>query len=1473
MSAVGLNRSTILKGLTPSIRPCGGDGLPPDLAFVARELTRREAVVLMGGAAAAVAWSSLGRVGSASIPEVGVASGAAWMRAGSFGAILDPALFGGVSKLIVDTTSPWRAFLTGATFPGTGLPADMELETFGSGSAMRLGIRLALGGFDAIVPMAKWLSGQTAAISDVSLDGLSVDLGSGTTLDLAGPAKATLTAEDWSLRLEGSGIARVAGGMGEIVADALTISLAPVAVASMFSRSIKRRSIIELESGDRTWTVTPPVSTAGSVSFAQGSFDRVTVEAAETGTGRMHRALTASGDSATGAYTGAGVTVPLSGVRYATLLDDGSFHVAGQYTDWLSWMHGGNGALLVGAADWAPPFEMVGGRGATEVVCNPAVFGLTAPLGDVIAAPLTFPAGAERVAALGTSTSRSLKAIPAAIRGALAPPTPLPDHTSVTVTRPDDLLTLKFEFFNFAYTTATGAPKLVRDNVQYSSYISVEFPPQNFLERAFFEGLATDPVLAPPIQSFMTDPSRLAFLVPPAVADAGIPYTLESLLDWSGFTHSVVPAANNSLQTDPVMREPNTGTHGAVLPVAPETSLEVPWGLYMSPSPREWWRHKTAPGTLDSRTELWHTRLHGEMRPLLLSAVTPGPGDVIGPPGPVARVEGPVTLRAVWGRDYDVHLANKDSQPSNIYLNIYRNDFTKSAAGINRSGVRNRWAIVDLTARFRDNPMTMRNMMLSPLGAWFDGRGEWDVESLLLQHNEIAASLQEWDHRATMGRDHYVKLVFAGRLFPFGHAASLIVVTERKFKTQGGRRYAYLMQKQYIKVREPVKTYLFPSNGVRDRMFPFKKVELKTLVTPPLMPVDHAPVGSLDTDLVFWPETLATNSRTLFNIEATDWDGNAIKFDAPLIFMDVKVALGGAGTESVGDNAAHVCDLAYRTVRVDMAGQRIAFAEKHADTSKGDERTLPTQNMYFDTERRTPPSSGEIRFYPRMYRASVGLETVQRLTGSATSTSIAISDQYRDSGFGGTNAEGMVFARIITPASPTFPGSMVGGLATPIPVFSGIGAAMGAIGGKLDQVAGGTFDPADYFSSVLDTELLGGITLKDLLNAGLGLADMPAFKQIPTPSVPDQVSIQYDWSTRLTKSVLIFVPINSDGKTCEIKLHAEVTQSTKVPPDPPSFKVTAELTNFKLSMVKGVFECVNLTFATLKFESLDGASPDVTPSISDVEFVGALSYLAVLAKYVGSLGGGSSAAALATADEGDVHALTTIVDSGPFKIDVDAGGISASLNIAIPDLAIGAFSLKNMSFGALLKLPFIGGSVTLDFNFCTRQSPFEILVMGFGGGGYVLLSFDAKGVVALEISLEFGAGISFGIGGIASGMVEIKGGMMIRWDRLPEGDKLTFMVFIRIAGALDILGIITVSLTFYLELAYETLPKAPEDGDKLTGTATLTIEITILFFSIPVELSVTKELAGKDPRFGELMPLQADWDAYCGAFAPANLGA
>src|SRR5439155_10153069 len=63
--------------------------------------------------------------------------------------------------------------------------------------------------------------------------------------------------------------------------------------------------------------------------------------------------------------------------------------------------------------------------------------------------------------------------------------------------------------------------------------------------------------------------------------------------------------------------------------------------------------------------------------------------------------------------------------------------------------------------------------------------------------------LAEWRHVATQGRDHYVRIVYEGILFPFGHKASLVKITERKFHSSpsgsaAGSPVAYLFQRMYI---------------------------------------------------------------------------------------------------------------------------------------------------------------------------------------------------------------------------------------------------------------------------------------------------------------------------------------------------------------------------------------------------------------------------------------------------------------------------------------------------------------------------------------------------------------------------------------------------------------------------------------------------------------------------------------------------
>ena len=123
---------------------------------------------------------------------------------------------------------------------------------------------------------------------------------------------------------------------------------------------------------------------------------------------------------------------------------------------------------------------------------------------------------------------------------------------------------------------------------------------------------------------------------------------------------------------------------------------------------------------------------------------------------------------------------------------------------------------------------------------WLDSRGAWEPDGL---------SVEEWAHRASMARDHYVRVVYKGYLFPFGHRVSLIKVSERKFhngtatQEQKPGNTAYLRQRMFIVVREPEREYANASylNATSKdgktryaRQFPFSRIRILDDKTPDL---------------------------------------------------------------------------------------------------------------------------------------------------------------------------------------------------------------------------------------------------------------------------------------------------------------------------------------------------------------------------------------------------------------------------------------------------------------------------------------------------------------------------------------------------------------------------------------------------------------------------------------------------------------
>lgn len=286
--------------------------------------------------------------------------------------------------------------------------------------------------------------------------------------------------------------------------------------------------------------------------------------------------------------------------------------------------------------------------------------------------------------------------------------------------------------------------------------------------------------------------------------------------------------------------------------------------------------------------------------------------------------------------------------------------------------------------------------------------------------------------------------------------------------------------------------------------------------------------------------------------------------------------------------------------------------------------------------------------------------------------------------------------------------------------------------------------------------------------------------------------------------------------------------------------IAAELTDIELNLIEPE-PLMRLKIDRLAFRSSSSRRPEVDVVFGGIEFVGLLSFIDVLRKVIPLDG-----------------------FSDPPFLDVSTEGVTAGFTLSIPNVAIGVFSLTNVSLGADARVPFLGESLSVGFNFCTRERPFTLAVFPLGGGGFVGMRLSPKGMVLLEMSLEFGAVVALDFG-VASGSISAMGGVYIRL----EGDGGSLTGFFRIRGEVDVLSLISASIEMYMALTYQF------DTGKMIGEASITIAVHVMFFSTSVRVHASRTFAGSngDPIARDmLLPdkvtgMSDVWNDYCAAFA------
>jgi hypothetical protein len=392
------------------------------------------------------------------------------------------------------------------------------------------------------------------------------------------------------------------------------------------------------------------------------------------------------------------------------------------------------------------------------------------------------------------------------------------------------------------------------------------------------------------------------------------------------------------------------------------------------------------------------------------------------------------------------------------------------------------------------------------------------------------------------------------------------------------------------------------------------------------------------------------------------------------------------------------------------------------------------------------------------------------------------------------------------------------------------------------NVNNGEFHPADIFKDV-DAKLFGVVKLSDLLDDVAGLLDPNTAPVLTTDRLPNQITTKLSFAPQV-KHVYDAAPVFPKGfltltfKDPSKALILNATIVASLTGGDPQVTIHGELNNFTLSLA----QVIGITFNQIAFDAPAGQKLSVSASMpptdgdGPIQFQGDLSFLNELRKYIPSDG----------------------FDDPP-SLDVTSDGITAGFSLPIPSIGVGVFSLENISLNAALTLPFVAPQpIRFRFSFCERQHPFNLTVSFLGGGGFFGITVGPDGVEILEASIEFGANASIDVV-VASGNVHIMAGVYLKYDMAGHSSQLTG--YLRAGGSLDVLGLISASVEFYLGFTYFSGPQC-----SIAGEATITIEVHVLFFSASVSASLRREFGDPTISFAALIG-PTDWDDYCNAFA------
>lgn len=986
------------------------------------------------------------------------------------------------------------------------------------------------------------------------------------------------------------------------------------------------------------------------------------------------------------------------------------------------------------------------------------------------------------------------------------PPEPGPHDADVAegpfrVVRPADMLVVDINLVNLRF----DGHRLVRRDPGEPAFVLVGLPPQHVMEEVP-PPLSTVTTTLGPMKAFTAGATHLAFSVP-ATMD-GLDLSLASLLDWA----RLVPI------TVPVGPQVPDAPGSAVFQGIPRSVLEFPTRLLVTYDEPVGWAVVPEPPEADGPTALWHARLRGTQddEVLLRAFATVRDRGGLPVPNPLSteNLEDIVTLTS------RVELPGPGGGPP---LEVH------------------------------SAPLHAEQFIVTPLGSSAHVHGAWEplsqpAQDRFTQAGRRPPNLVLYDHITGLGRDQFVRTATHGRMTT-GHEAVHLKEFRRVFVARPNDGIvAYLQRQDRVVIKQPEVQYGPSGYRHEGREMPFSALRITDRVTPLIQQPEPDPDA-------FWVILQDSGKDHEFTLIGTDCEGREggegrkVSFTMPLAFV-----ADGVPQERLNNlyDPAQQPRLGDRLNR-SMGGQVMAMAQPPPGAPGSTSHAVGTLTFGLGIRNgngkdRDLPVIG----LPFVSGATVRVPAVEQFTPNGGALSVAFNETYLQQTMAGHPAG--AYLDLEKAVSLTFGAEKAGGVASPNAAVKVITAQAGVIPEMFKTDSAGQVVDAlpigDIRNAFDGAKMLGFITLGDILksvtkdNLGalrqLGDAEIEAILRdanglLPAPvlRIRDLVDgqgkeLRYVWKPSLER------PASGPARLLDVSKASLILDARTVRSKDAVDQSTVEgrLSHFALDF-EGI---ARLEFAELRFRAGPGKKPDVTASGLELKFSKDLEFINTLrsALPADAFGPGS-------------------------YLDVQPSGIRAGFKLALPAIGLGALTLSNVSLGAELDVSFEEKPVSFRFSVSEREHPFNVTVSLLGGGGYFSMLVDAEGVQQVEGAIEFGGAAALNLG-VASGGVSIMAG--IRFSLDPDG--ATVGGYLRCNGNLTVLGIVTVTAEFYLQLTYE------KHGHEsmVRGRGTLTVGVRIAFFSKSVSLTLERSFSGApgDPSFAQCVQPR-HWHEYCLAFA------